>query len=424
VRPDGAARAGDGLNGNPGHEDARMATRRFKYVIVGGGLAGASAASGIRERDTQGSVLLIGREEDLPYDRPSLTKQLWFGRKKVDDIFLHDRKYYAQSGIELRLGTVIETLDPRHKLVQDGAGDSYQFEKLLLATGGLPRRLSIPGGDLHGIVYYRTLADYRRLREAATEGTTAVVIGGGFIGSEIAAGLQTNGVKVTVLFPERYLCVRVFPEPLARVIQADYARRGVEMLAEDEPAEIAHDDGKFTVRTRGGRNIQSSLVVVGIGIAPELKLAAAGGLEAGNGIMANEYLQTSEPDIYVAGDNAFFHYVAIEQRTRVEHWDNALNQGKCAGRNMAGAREPYSYMPFFFSDLFEFGYEAVGEIDARLPTFADWQKENHTGVIYYLRDGRVAGVMLCNIWEKVERARELIRGREQWTPDRLRGVIR
>ena len=401
-----------------------MATKRYKYVIVGGGLAGTSAASGIRERDAQGSILLIGREEELPYDRPPLTKQLWFGRKKVDDIFLHDRKYYAQTGIELRLATTIWTLDPRHKLVQDGTGDSYQFEKLLLATGGEPRRLSIPGGDLPGIVYYRTLADYRRLREAATQGTSALVIGGGFIGSEIAAGLQANGVKVTLLFPDPYLCARIFPAPLAQAIQTDYARRGVEILAEDQPVEIVHDNGKYTVRTRGGRNLTSDLVIAGIGIAPELKLATAAGLETGNGIMVNEYLQTSEPDIYAAGDNAFFHYVALEQRTRVEHWDNALNQGKCAGRNMAGAREPYSYMPFFFSDLFEFGYEAVGELDARLPTFADWQKENHTGVIYYLRDGRVAGVMLCNVWEKVERAREMIRGREQWTRDSLRGAIR
>jgi 3-phenylpropionate/trans-cinnamate dioxygenase ferredoxin reductase subunit len=401
-----------------------MATKRYKYVIVGGGLAGTSAASGIREIDAQGSILLLGREEDLPYDRPPLTKQLWFGRKQVDDIFLHDRKYYAQSGIELRLGTTIWNLDPRHKLVQDEAGDSYQYEKLLLATGGQPRRLPIPGGDLPGVFYYRTLADYRRLREAAAQGTTALVIGGGFIGSEIAAGLQVNGVRVSMLFPGRHVCARVFPESLACAIQADYARRGVEIVAEDEPAEITQDGGKYRVRTRAGRTLEAALVIAGIGIDPELKLASGGGLEVGNGIVVNEYLQTSEPEVYAAGDNAFFHYVAIEQRTRVEHWDNALNQGKYAGRNMAGAREPYGYMPFFFSDLFEFGYEAVGEIDARLKTLADWQKENHTGVVYYLRDGRVTGVLLCNVWEKVEQARELIRGRAQWTRDSLRGAIR
>jgi 3-phenylpropionate/trans-cinnamate dioxygenase ferredoxin reductase subunit len=401
-----------------------MSTQRSKYVIVGTGLAGASAASGIRERDPQGSILLIGSEEHLPYDRPPLSKQLWFGRKQVEEVFLHDRTYYAHSGIELLLHTTVVAVDARQKLIQDASGRSYHFEKLLLATGGTPRTLPIPGGASPGIVYLRTLDDYRRLRAVATKGTSALVIGGGFIGSEIAAGLHANHVNVTMLFPAPYLCQRVFPDALGRAIQAEYVRKGVHVLAEDEPVEISQRDDQYLTRTRGGRSVESDLVVAGIGIAPQLKLAATARLEAGNGIVVNEYLQTSEPDIYAAGDNAFFPYAALDQRTRVEHWDNALHQGKYAGRNMAGAREPYAYLPFFFSDLFDFGYEAVGDVNAALTSFADWQTENHTGVVYYLRGGRVCGIMLCNLWEKLERARELIRSREPWTYDSLRGAIR
>ena len=165
-------------------------------------------------------------------------------------------------------------------------------------------------------------------------------------------------------------------------------------------------------------------MIVGVGVIPEMELAKSGGLEVGNGIVVNEYLETSSPDIYAAGDNAFFPYRALGQPMRIEHWDNALNQGKWAGRNMAGAHEPFTYQPYFFSDLFEFGYEATGEVDSRLETFADWQKENDTGVIYYLRDGKVRGVMMCNVWDKVETARELIRKGERMTPEKLRGLIR
>jgi len=165
-------------------------------------------------------------------------------------------------------------------------------------------------------------------------------------------------------------------------------------------------------------------VIVGIGIAPYLDLARNSGLQTANGIIVDEYLQASLPDIYASGDNAFFPYHVLGKQTRIEHWDNALNQGKWAGRNMAGAREPFTYMPYFFSDLFEFGYEAVGDVDARLETFADWQKENETGVIYYLKDGKVRGAMMCNVWEKVEAARTLIRKGDTMTPDKLRGAIR
>jgi NADPH-dependent 2,4-dienoyl-CoA reductase/sulfur reductase-like enzyme len=401
-----------------------MAERAFKYVIVGGGLAGASAVKGIRERDTQGSVLLIGAEKHMPYDRPPLSKKLWFGKTTVEKIVMLDQGYCEQNGVEVALGAQVVAVDAAGKKLTTSGGEVYSYGKLLLATGGEPRRLTIPGGDLEGICYYRYLDDYLRVREQAAEGKSAVVVGGGFIGSEMAAALSINKVEVTMVFPSPYLVNRVFPEYLGKAIQRHYVEEGVQVLAREKPASFEERGGKFVTKTESGRQIESDMVIVGVGIAPEVKLAQAAGLQAGNGIVVNERLETSHPNIYAAGDNAFFPYYALGKQTRVEHWDNAINQGKWAGRNMAGAHEPFTYMPYFYSDLFEFGYEAVGEVDASLETVTDWQKENEKGVIYYLREGKVRGAMMCDVWDKVDAARELILAGEWADAQSVQGLIR
>ena len=400
-----------------------MAQQSYNYIIAGAGLAGASAVEGIRERDTRASILLVGADPQRPYNRPPLTKGLWTGKEKPDTIFVHDLGFYQQHNVELALDTEIATLDSSAKVARERTGRNFGYSKLLLATGGQPRRLSIPGGDLDGICYFRTYADYVRLRAAADKGKSAVVIGGGFIGSELAAALNMVGREVTMVLPEPYLVNRVFPEPLGRAIQQSYLDRGVRVLTNDRPMSIERAGARFAVRTQNGARIETDIVVVGIGIAPDTRLAAQGGLQTGNGIVVNGLLQTSDPNIYAAGDNAFFPYTALSKSMRVEHWDNAINQGKYAGRNMAGAAAPYDYMPFFFSDLFDFGYEAVGEVDSSLETYADWQEKFRTGVIYYLANGEVRGVMLCNVWEKVDAARELIRKREKRTRESLKGAI-
>lgn len=400
-------------------EGIALAQKQFSYIVVGGGLAAASAIQGIRDLNKSDPILLLGREKDLPYDRPPLSKKLWLGKKKVEDIFVHDQEYYRDLGVESKCGVEVVAVDPSKKEIRDSEGKSYPFAKLLLATGGVPRRLNIPGGELDGIYYYRCLDDYRKLRAEVSAGKTAVVIGGGFIGSEMAAALNANQVDVTMIFPDPYLVRRVFPESLGRAIQNEYNKRGVRVLAEDAPISFERNKDRFITRTRNGQRIESDIVIVGVGIQPSTELASAAGLNTGNGITVNEYLQTSNSDIYAAGDNANFPYLALGQHMRVEHWDNALNQGKQAGRNMAGAREQYSYMPYFFSDLFEFGYEAVGEVDSRLETTMDWQKENDTGVIYYTRNGKVRGAMMCNVWNKVDWARELIREGRMIAPGQL-----
>jgi len=401
-----------------------MAEQSLTYIIVGAGLAGSSAVEGIRELDKKGSILLLGSEKHLPYDRPPLTKKLWFGKKKVEDIFLHNQEFYELNNVVRAAGVTAKALDTRSKSVTDDKGSIYRYEKVLLATGGAPRVLPIPGGDLEGIYYYRYLDDYLRMKQEASAGKSAVVIGGGFIGSEIAAALAVNHVKVMMIFPDLYLVGRVFPEGLGMSLQRHFRERGITILNGEKPASFTKKDGKFVTRTESGREIESDMVIVGIGISLSLELARNAGLQTANGIIVDEYLQASLPDVFAAGDVALFPYQALGKQTRVEHWDNALNQGKLAGRNMAGAHEPYTHMPYFFSDLFEFGYEAVGEVDSRLETFADWQKENDTGVIYYLRDGKVRGAMMCNVWDKVDAARELIRKGKTVTKETLRGLIR
>jgi 3-phenylpropionate/trans-cinnamate dioxygenase ferredoxin reductase subunit len=323
----------------------------------------------------------------------------------------------------VRLGTEVTQIDPAAHTIRDNQGNTWRYQRLLLATGGTPRRLTIPGGDLEGISYYRSLEHYRQLRGKAVAGKSALVIGGGFIGSEMAASLRANDLAVTMVFPSSWLVSRVFPESLGRYLTEQYRAKGVEVLSGDEPVSIQRDGSGYLTRTRAGREVRTDLIVAGVGITPNISLAQAAGLSTGNGVIVNEYLQTSAPDIYAAGDIALFPEAGFGPR-RLEHWDNAVNQGKHAGRNMAGAGEPFTYLPFFFSDLFEFGYEAVGDIESRLTTFDDWREENKTGVIYYLDGDRLRGAMMCNVWGQVDAARALIQEAQPVSKESLRGAIR
>ncbi len=394
-----------------------------KYVIIGGGLAGASAVEGIREIDSRGSIAVIASEQFLPYNRPPLTKKLWFGKQTVEDIWVYGSGFYFNHAVDLMLGIEAVKVEPTSKVVHTSNGDTFRYEKLLLATGGIPRMLPIDGGDLDGIYYYRYLKDYEALHAEATAGKSAIVIGGGFIGSEIAAALRINSVNVTIIFPDPYLCSRVFPEALGKAVQDDFMQRGVRVLAGESVESIKKEGSHFIAHTNQGHDIKSDILIAGIGIKPGTALAEEAGLRTDNGVLVNEFLQSSHPDIYSAGDCAAFPYKALGFVTRVEHWDNALNQGKQAGRNMAGAGEAYTYMPYFYSDLFDFGYEAVGEVDSRLETYADWQEENKTGVIYYLRDERIRGAMMCNVWDQVPAARELILAGKKVSKTELQGAI-
>ena len=400
-----------------------MGREHFRYVIIGAGLAGASAVRGIRESDKDGSILMIGNESYRPYNRPPLTKDLWSGKKRVEDIFVDHETFYKDNDVVLKTGNSVKSIDSFSKSILTERNGKYTFEKLLLASGGIPRRLSVPGGDLEGICYFRYLDDYLRLCCEGGDGRSILVIGGGFIGSELTASLHTAGFETTLLFPERYICNRVFSQQLGLTVQQKFTDRGIAIHSEDKPVSIIKKNGGYLTTTAKGIDLQSDIVIAGIGISPETALASGADLMVANGIVVNDMLECSIPGMYAAGDNALFPYSALDRKVRVEHWDNALNQGLTAGRNLTGRNIRYDYMPYFFSDLFDFGYEAVGDTNPELTIAYDWKKEGDTGAVYYLHESRIAGVMMCNIYGKMDEARALIKGKVMIDPADAAGLI-
>jgi len=372
----------------------------YPYLIVGGGMTADAAARGIRELDRTGVIGLIGAEPEPPYARPPLSKALWKG-EPLETVW----RKTGDAGVTLHLGRRATALDPRGRRVTDDAGTEYTFDRLLLATGGAPRRLPF-GGDT--VIYFRTVDDYRRLRALADRGQAFAVIGGGFIGSEIAAALATSGCKVTMLFPEDGIGARLFPADLARFVTDYYREKGVDVRTGVTVSAIHHRGAGVAVEAGAGPPIVVDAVVAGLGIVPETDLAQAADLAVDNGIVVDEHLRTSHPAVFAAGDVARFHAPALGTRLRVEHEDNALTMGRAAGRAMAGDPTPYAHLPFFYSDLFDLGYEAVGEMDPRGETVADWKEPFREGVVYYLSAGRVRGVLLWNTWGQVDAARALI----------------
>jgi NADPH-dependent 2,4-dienoyl-CoA reductase/sulfur reductase-like enzyme len=371
-----------------------------RYLIVGGGMTGHAAAAAIREADPQGRIAMVAAEEDRPYARPPLSKGLWLG-KAEESVWLP-----PVDGLVLHGGRRAVALDPRGCTVRDDRGEVHRFDRLLLATGGTPRTLPF-GGDR--VVYYRTLADYRRLR--AVPGRRAIVIGGGFIGSELAASLTAAGREVTMIFPERAIGARVYPAELAAFLVRTFTEKGVRVLAGETVVGVEPRGAETVVRTGRGEEIVADVVVAGLGIRPDTALAEAAGLACADGIVVDEQLETSAPGVFAAGDVARFSNEALGGRIRVEHEDAALSQGRSAGRNMAGAAEPYRHLPFFYSDLFDLGYEAVGRLDASLETIASWKTPFREGIVYYLEGERVRGVLLWGIFGQVDAARELVAGR-------------
>jgi 3-phenylpropionate/trans-cinnamate dioxygenase ferredoxin reductase component len=387
----------------------------YDYLIIGGGMTAAAAVDGIRKVDRTGNIGMISTEPDAPYNRPPLSKALWKG-KPLESIW----RKTEDEGLEMHLGRVVKQIVPNEKRIVDDRGDVFTYEKLLLSTGGRPRHLAFEDDQ---IIYFRTLSDYRRLRALTEAGLRFAVIGAGFIGSEIAAALAMNGKEVVMIFPGQDIGERVFPLDLSQYVSAFYKQKGVEVLAGEEVVASEARGSQRSLKTAAGREIVVDGVVAGIGLEPNIELAQSAGLKTDDGIVVDELLRTRHSDIYAAGDVAAFYSPLLGKRIRVEHEDNANSMGRAAGRNMAGLNEAYNHLPSFYSDMFELGYEAVGEIDSRLETFADWKRPNEEGVVYYLMNGRVRGVLLWNVWGQVQAARELIAESGPFTPKDLEGRL-
>jgi 3-phenylpropionate/trans-cinnamate dioxygenase ferredoxin reductase component len=374
-----------------------------RYLIVGGGMTGDAAARGILEVDPDPrAILLVSGEYHPPYARPPLSKALWKGAAESSVWLLT-----ANLGIHERLGRQIVGIDLDAHTATDDRGDSYAFEKVLLATGGRPRRLPF---DSNEVIYFRKLDDYHRLRRLADKGGRAVVIGGGFIGSEIAAALVLNGAQVTMVFPEPGIGARIFPVELSGAINDYYRDRGVEVFDGASVTGLERNGEGTRVLLDNGTALETDAVVAGLGIEPNVELAARAGLPVNDGIVVDALGRVGgRDDVFAAGDVARFAGSALGGDVRVEHEDHAKSHGRRVGANMAGAAEPYEHLPFFYSDLFDLGYEAVGVLDPRLDTLVELGGIREPGVVSYLdADRRLRGVLLWNLFGHVDDARQAI----------------
>ncbi|HYQ13744.1 MAG TPA: FAD-dependent oxidoreductase [Solirubrobacterales bacterium] len=388
------------------------------FVIVGASLAGAKAAETLRDEGFDGHVVLLGVEAERPYERPPLSKEYLRGETS-DKPYVHDDGYYEGNDVELRTSTEVELIDPDASEVVLAGGERIGYDRLLLTTGSEPRRLSVPGSDLDGILYLRTVADSDAIAERIEAGGKLVTIGAGWIGAEIAASARTKGCEVTVLEMAALPLERVLGPELGAIYRDIHTDHGVELLAETALESFEGSGSVESVRTADGRTIDADFVVVGIGVAPRTKLAEDAGLDVENGVLTTERLETSAQGVYAAGDIANATHPLLGQRIRVEHWANALNQGPAAARNMLGKDAPYDKIPYFFSDQYDVGMEYAGYA-------TDWDEVVFRGdvdarefVAFWLRDGRVLAGMNVNVWDVTDDIQELIRSKATIDPKLL-----
>lgn len=391
----------------------------YDYVIVGAGVAGARAVEGIRELDADASVAMFGTEATPPLYRPDLSKALWLeGNRKVSDSYL----LADNVAVELHLNCGVTEIDPGGHSVTLADGKQVGYGKLLLATGSEPRLGGVtPGPRVMG---YRESADFEALHKVATPGAHIIIVGGGYIGAELTSALVQNDVKVTLVMVGDHVQANMFPEDLTAKVTAGFLNRGVEIIDAFFAGCTATADG-VTVTLQDGRALTGDAVVLGIGVTPRTGLAERAGLEVANGVVVDDHLRTSVPDVYAVGDVASYPDPLLGRR-RIEHMDNAETMGKAAGRIMAGEDVAYAHTPFFWSDLFDDGYEAVGRLDAMLETVLDWNADESAAVVYYLEDGHVVGVLLWNTWGSVDKALALIAETKEAAvadPSSLRGRI-
>ena len=394
-----------------------MSTQTF--VIVGASLAGAKAAETLREEGFDGRVVLLGEETERPYERPELSKGFLLGKKPADKLYVHPADYYAGHDIELRTSTTVTALDPGAHEVVLNRGERLGYDRLLLATGASPRRFPVAGADLPGVVYLRQMGESDDLRTAIQGASRVVVVGAGWIGSEVAACARMLGAEASMIAPEAVPLERVLGPEVGAVYRDLHADKGVDLHLSTGVDRIEGTDAATGVRTSDGTLVEGDLVVVGIGAAPRDELARAAGLEVDNGVLTDEHLRTSDPDIYAAGDVANAMNPFYGKRIRVEHWANALNQGPVAARNMLGAGTAYTKVPYFYSDQYDFGMEYNGYA-------TEWDRVVFRGdpasrefLVFWVRDGQVLAGMNANIWDQADGIKALVRSGARVDADRL-----
>jgi len=383
------------------------------FVIVGASLAGAKAAAELRERGFDGGVVLIGTETELPYERPPLSKDYLRGESEAEGTRVHEERFYRDQEIELRLGTTATAIDTARGGLQLDGGEQLRFDALLLTSGSSPRRLQLPGAELDGIHYLRTIADSDAIRARFERGGHLVVIGGGWIGSEVAASARQRGVEVTMVSDEILPNARVFGQEVGEFYRDLHAGHGVELVLGDGAAAFEGEGSVAGVRTASGRVVECDFVVVGAGATPNVELGQRAGLDTDNGILVDQRLQSSAPNVFAAGDVANHWHPFYEQRVRVEHWANALNQGPAAARSMLGDRAAYEELPYFFSDQYDAGMEYSGLHSPSDEVVFRGDRAGGEFMAFWLRDGVVTAGMNVNVWDVNEHVQTLIRSRKQ-----------
>jgi len=380
------------------------------FVIVGASLAGAKAAETLRAEGFDGRVVLIGAEAERPYERPPLSKDYLRGEADAKP-YVHDEGFYAEHDIELRTSTTVERIDAASSEVLLSGGETLGFERLLIATGAEPRRISLPGGDLDGVLTLRAMEDSEAIRARIDAGGRLVTIGAGWIGAEVAASARQRGCDVTILELAQLPLERVLGPELGAVYRDIHTEHSVQFIGGAAIEAIEGDGRVAAVRLAGDRRIEADFVVVGVGVEPRIALARAAGIETENGILVDERLQTSAPGIFAAGDVANARHPFYGTRIRVEHWANALNQGPAAARNMLGRAEPYDRIPYFFSDQYDVGMEYAGYAAAWDEVVFRGDAQSREFIAFWLEDGRVVAGMNVGVWDVSEHIQALVRAR-------------
>ncbi len=395
-----------------------------EYLLIGGGMASFHAAKQIRRSGAGGAILIVSEEDLPPYDRPPLSKELLRGEKTVGEIVYEDAAKLAEQKIDLSLGARVESLDLAAKSVRLANGESIGFEKALIATGGRPVRLRIPGADLEGVRYLRTAADSLNIAAAAGAGKRAVIVGGGFIGVESAASLTQRGALCTVIEALPHIWPRFCDATLAGFFQDYCGARGVTFLTNEKVTRIEGNGSVRAVVTESGRTLECDLVLIGVGIVPNVELAQAAGLEVNNGIVVDERMRTSHPDVFAAGDVINYPDVIFGNRRRVEHWGHAEYSGQVAGRNLAGGDARYEFLSYVWSDVFDLRLEFAGDEGEHDGTLIRGKPGAGPFTVLYLKDGALTAYFAVNadareygVFRRLIRAKKDMRGREAQLTD-------
>ena len=395
-------------------------TTESSFIIVGGGLAGAIAAQTLREEGFDGRITLLGAEPHRPYERPPLSKDYLQGKADRDSVFVHPEPWYADHAVELRLGTTVTAMDPVARTVVTATDGRLGYDKLLLATGSTPRRLSLPGADLDGVCYLRTIEDSDRIKAGFARARRVTIIGAGWIGLETAAAARHAGLEVTLLESAELPLVRVLGPEVAPIFADLHRDHGVELHCQISVAELAGTNGAVTgVILSDGSRIDADLVLVGVGITPNIQLAAEAGLDVGNGIIVDAHLGTSNADIFAAGDVANAYNPRLDRHLRVEHWENARRQGATAAKAMLG-QDPVDARPsYFFSDQYDLGMEYTGDIGPSGYDQVIFRRHADSElIVFWLHEQRVQAGMNINIWDVADDIEQLIQsGRPVNTDD-------